>query len=220
MPVPIRVILEVTSAKTFATAADWPGWSRGARTEAEALASLAAYAPRYAPVARAAGFELPPTDPDDGTFDVVDRVEGSSGTSFGVPSHVAPSDREPLDEAGAARRAALVEAAWTTFERIARDAPAGLRKGPRGGGRDTAKIVTHVEEADRAYAAEIGIPVELRGARADLATARAAILAVLRRPTDGSPLAGRRWTARYAAARVAWHALDHAWEIEDRSGPG
>jgi len=28
---------------------------------------------------------------------------------------------------------------------------------------------------------------------------------------------GKRWPPRYAARRIAWHALDHAWEIEDRS---
>lgn len=219
MPDPIRVILEVSDTKTFASAADWPGWSRGGRTAADALASLAASAPRYAPVAQAAGLALPPTAADVEAFEVVERVAGSSGTSFGVPSHVARSDREPLDTAEAARRARLVEAAWTAFERIARAAPTELRKGPRGGGRDSARIVSHVEEADRAYAAEMGVPVALRGARADIATVRAAILEVLRLPTDGSPLAGRRWTTRYAAARVAWHALDHAWEIEDRSEP-
>ena len=38
-------------------------------------------------------------------------------------------------------------------------------------------------------------------------------------PSDGSPLADRRWTARYAAGRIAWHALDHAWEMEDRTDP-
>ena len=41
-----------------------------------------------------------------------------------------------------------------------------------------------------------------------------------RRPqaaSDGAAVAGRRWTPRYAARRIAWHALDHAWEIEDRS---
>jgi hypothetical protein len=42
---------------------------------------------------------------------------------------------------------------------------------------------------------------------------------VLCEPTDGSPLAGRRWTLPYAARRIAWHALDHAWEIEDRTEP-
>ncbi len=24
---------------------------------------------------------------------------------------------------------------------------------------------------------------------------------------------------RYAARRIAWHALDHAWEVEDRTEP-
>ena len=27
------------------------------------------------------------------------------------------------------------------------------------------------------------------------------------------------WPAPYALRRIAWHALDHAWEIEDRSAP-
>lgn len=30
------------------------------------------------------------------------------------------------------------------------------------------------------------------------------------------PRGGTRWPARYAIRRSAWHALDHAWEIEDR----
>ena len=46
------------------------------------------------------------------------------------------------------------------------------------------------------------------------------MLEVLRRPSDGGPLAERKWTQRYAARRIAWHALDHAWEMEDRSDPG
>jgi hypothetical protein len=55
--------------------------------------------------------------------------------------------------------------------------------------------------------------------RAQLDELRAEMLAILSEPSDGSPLAGKRWTIRYAAHRVAWHALDHAWEIEDRSEP-
>ena len=55
--------------------------------------------------------------------------------------------------------------------------------------------------------------------RAAIDTMRAAMLEVLREPSDGSPLAGRKWTTRYAAGRIAWHALDHAWEMEDRSEP-
>ena len=30
------------------------------------------------------------------------------------------------------------------------------------------------------------------------------------------PRGGVRWPARYFVRRVAWHILDHAWEIEDR----
>ena len=49
---------------------------------------------------------------------------------------------------------------------------------------------------------------------------RTAMLAALRAESDGSPIAGRKWPPRYAARRIAWHALDHAWEMEDRSEPG
>ncbi|MGH3371140.1 MAG: hypothetical protein ACRDPR_14190, partial [Nocardioidaceae bacterium] len=96
------------------------------------------------------------------------------------------------------------------------------RKGPRGGGRDRDKMIGHVIEADHAYAREIGIRVkEPRfGDRAAIEAERAAVLESLRSPSDGSPLADRKWTLRYAARRIAWHALDHAWEIEDRSEPG
>ena len=27
-----------------------------------------------------------------------------------------------------------------------------------------------------------------------------------------------KWPVRYLIRRMAWHVLDHAWEIEDRSG--
>ena len=30
-------------------------------------------------------------------------------------------------------------------------------------------------------------------------------------------IGGKRWVPRYFVRRVAWHVLDHAWEIEDRT---
>ncbi len=76
-------------------------------------------------------------------------------------------------------------------------------------------------EADRAYANQMGIKVREFAPedRAAVQVMRGAMLDVLRGARDGAPLAGRRWPARYAAHRIAWHALDHAWEIEDRSDP-
>jgi hypothetical protein len=32
--------------------------------------------------------------------------------------------------------------------------------------------------------------------------------------------AGTAWPARYVLRRMAWHVLDHAWEIEDRRPAG
>ena len=101
--------------------------------------------------------------------------------------------------------------------RRARSAP----QGAAGGGRDTSKIVSHVIESDHAYAKEIGEKVKAPDAtdKRAIDAMRAAITAILRKPSDGSRLAGRRWTPRYAAHRIAWHSLDHAWEIQDRSEP-
>ena len=220
MPTSIRVTIEHTPKKTFASAVDWPGWSRAGKTEELALEALAAYGPRYAPIAAAGGrpfAEHPAVD----ELEVVERAEGSAGTAFGVPSHPTEHDAAPLDTDEAARRAGLVAAAWTFFDRTAAAAPEELRKGPRGGGRNTSKVIGHVMEADRAYANQIGIRVREFGPddRAAIDAMRGQILDVLRAARDGAPLAGRHWPARYAAHRIAWHALDHAWEIEDRSTP-
>ena len=153
----------------------------------------------------------------DADFVTVARVEGGSGTEFGVPSAIIDDDRRPVDAASATSLAALVAASWAAFDRVAATAPEVLLKGPRGGGRDTSKIVTHVDEADGAYAREMGIKVKPVGDRAGVEAVRALMLEVLGQPSDGSPLAGRKWPQRYAARRIAWHALDHAWEIQDKT---
>jgi hypothetical protein len=62
----------------------------------------------------------------------------------------------------------------------------------------------------------MGIKQKPPSDRAAVDAMRAAILEVLARPSDGSPVAGRKWPQRYAARRIAWHALDHTWEIEDK----
>lgn len=214
----IRVVVESTPKKVFVSALDWPGWARAGKDEARAVEAFLAASPRYAVVAAEAGL---PFDPASLDIDVMERLPGGSGTEFGVPSVIAAADREPVDATESARLARLVEASWAIFDRIAASAPEELRKGPRGGGRDRTKIVGHVNEADGYYAKEIGVVVRPTAQPVPAVDAmRVAMLDVLRTPSDGSALAGRRWTLRYAARRIAWHALDHAWEIEDRSEPG
>ena len=149
-------------------------------------------------------------------LDVVERVAGDAGTSFGVPGRVAELDLRPATSAQAKRLADLVQVAWDTLADVVATAPAGLRKGPRGGGRDRDKIVAHVADAERAYVRRIG----LRPAPdAPIDEVRAEVIEAFRLGTDGSPLPGGTWPLRYAARRFAWHVLDHTWEIEDRSDP-
>ncbi|HET9680594.1 MAG TPA: hypothetical protein VFP19_01045 [Candidatus Limnocylindrales bacterium] len=213
----LAIAIEAGDKRVFASALEWPGWARSARSEEAAVASLLSYAPRYAPVARAAGLEFPEAF----DADVIERDGAGSGTDFGVVSLPAAGDRRPTSAAEANRLAALVAAAWAEFDRVAAAAPPELRKGPRGGGRDRDKIVGHVNGADAMYAGVIGLKVREPepGDHAAVEAIRSAVLEVLRTPSDGSPLAGKKWPARYAARRIAWHALDHAWEIQDRSAP-
>jgi len=215
-PERLRVVIETTPRKAFATAIDWPGWSRSARSPDAATVSLLAYRDRYAAAVAGSGF-APPVEP---VAQVVEELDGGSGTEFGVPSETSEADRAPMDRPEAERRAGITAAAWAAFDRVAAAAPEVLRKGPRGGGRDTSKVRAHVVSSDAAYARQLGIRVREPDPddAAAIAAMRASMLEVLRPPSDGSPIA-TRWTPRYAAQRIAWHALDHAWEIEDRSEP-
>lgn len=195
-----RVYVEVGGKKTFASAADWPGWARGGKDEAGALANLAAYAPRYAPVAKLAKVGFPK---DATRFVVVERQKGDASTDYGVPHKAAAEEAKPMAAKDVDRMVALMAACWKYFDRVAAGAPKTLRKGPRGGGRDTDKIVEHVLGAELEYAKAIG----LRLKEPD----RKALLESFSRPNRAE-----RWPVRYAVRRTAWHALDHAWEIEDR----
>src|SRR5262249_12948194 len=141
--------------KAFATAVDWPGWSRSAKTPEAAVASLVAYRDRYARGIADSGF-VPPAAP---VAEVVEELEGDASTGFGVPSNAAASDRQPMDQAAAERRARIIAAAWETFDRVAGRAPEALRKGPRGGGRDTSKIRAHVVSSDAAYTRLLGLRI-------------------------------------------------------------
>lgn len=213
----LAVVIEAGDKKVFASAVDWPGWSRAARNRDEAIERLVAYGSRYALVAHRAGLMTPRAF----EVEVVEAGSGGTGTDFGVPGLIHDLDGDRVSAAEAARLAAIVRASWEHFGDVVAGAPAELRKGPRGGGRDRDKMVAHVVEADAAYAREIGVKVRApswNDAPA-IEAMRVAMLEVLGAPSDGSPLAGRRWTQRYAARRIAWHALDHAWEMHDRSQP-
>ena len=216
MPV-VPVFIEVGSKRVFASAADWPGWCRAARTEEAALEALLTYVPRYVEVARHAGI----TFPGRFEFSVVERLPGDATTDFGAPSMTASAERERLTAAKARRQVDLVRAAWAVLAEVAERSPAQLRKGLRGGGRDRDAMLDHVVGAESAYARKIGVKVKQPtfDDREAVSAMREAIAAVLGSTSDGSPVVERGWTSRYTARRIAWHALDHAWEMQDRTEP-
>jgi len=213
----VEVAIEAGDKKTFATAIDWPGWSRSGKTEHDALEALLVAAPRYAAVARRAKVEFTePAKPSD--LHVAERHAGDASTEFGIPAADLKSDGASMTDDELARQVALLEASWAALDAAARKAVGKeLRKGPRGGGRDLDKIVDHVHEANGAYVHQLGTraPKDPKGLR------KAAVAALDARVHD-QPLADpnkvrKPWTPRYFVRRAAWHALDHAWEIEDRA---
>lgn len=202
--------MEVGGKRTFAAAADWPGWCRSGKGEAAALENLAAYAPRYAKVTRLAAIELPR---DATNFKVVERLAGNATTDFGAPGIPAQGETRPMTGKETERMVALVEACWTYLDQVRAKAPPELRKGPRGGGRDRDEIFDHVLGADVEYAKRIGTRLQAPDAK-DKAAVKAFRKAL--RESFENPNRDEKWPVRYAARRTAWHALDHAWEIEDR----
>jgi hypothetical protein len=202
----MQVYVEAADKKAFACAVDWPGWCRAGKDEDAALERLIDYTERYADVARRANVRFAPDKAE-----VVERLAGNATTAFGAPGVV------PVCDTGAAvtkQAIALLEASWQLLDDVAAGAPAELRKGPRGGGRDRDKVVQHVVSAESSYARSIGVkhkePDFTDGAAVQ--ALRSDIVAALR--AGGSET---KWPPRYFVRRTAWHVLDHAWEIQDRS---
>jgi len=195
----IRVYLEVGGKRTFASAADWPGWCRSGKDERGAFDNLAAYAPRYAKVARLARMELPKQP----AFNQVERMKGNATTDFGAPGIPAKDETRRVSAAEMTRMVTLLQACWKYLDKVRARAPEELRKGPRGGGRDREKMYQHVLDAEVAYAPAIGLKLKQSDRRA--------LLDAIRNPRGDT-----KWPVAYAVRRIAWHALDHAWEMEDR----
>jgi hypothetical protein len=227
------VYLEAGQRRVFACAVDWPGWCRSGRGDEAALTELAVAAPRYAAIPALAGVPFDPVDAVN-CIEVAETVTGSATTDFGALDVAPALDAEPVTARQADLLALLVQTAWGYFEQTAAAAPPVLRKGPRGGGRDRDAIVAHVHETEVLHARMLGLKVRGRarsagaglaerpfpaGDRAALARVRAGVLAEIRAGvTSGAPqgLARARRPARFVARRTAWHALDHAWEIQDK----
>ncbi|MEP7059105.1 MAG: hypothetical protein ABI828_00115 [Actinomycetota bacterium] len=221
------IYLEAGDRRVFAGAIAWPGWCRTARDETGAIEALLSYGPRYAGVMSGSGVRpafAPPKRAS--SFTVRERLTGDSTTDFGAPSIAPSGDASAMRPPELRRLQAVLRATWDALDR-ATETAAGvtLARGPRGGGRDLDGILAHVAGAESSYARKIAVrsPDVTADPRASYPALREAVLEGLARAvTEGLPATGPRggamWSARYFVRRAAWHVLDHAWEIEDRSG--
>ena len=220
MPDELPVLLEIgpKGKRVVASAFDWPGLERWGRTEDEAVDRLLAYVPRYAPVAERVGLR---SEFERGVEPrIAERTPGNTSTDWWGIAHV-PSviEADPLTDDELERRIGLMRATWAFFDDAAGAGDAPLVKGPRGGGRERDQIVRHVYASERHnFWRKVGIR-ESDGVRLtpdELADLRERYVAAIREyHADDRP--ARTWPLRFLIRRTAQHAMDHAWEIEDRS---
>lgn len=216
----LDVYLEIGKKRTFAGVIKWPGWCRSGRDEEAALQALLDYGPRYQRVLQTTSLAFqPPVDVS--AFSIIERLEGDATTDFGAPGAIPAADQEQFGNAERRRTQTVLEACWQTFDAAVKMATGKeLRKGPRGGGRDLDKMIQHVADVEIAYLRQLGRKYK-KGTNEEPDAIRQAVLEALVAAADGEipargPRGGVRWPPRYFVRRLAWHVLDHAWEIEDR----
>ena len=220
----VKVFVERGKKRVFAGAIDWPGWARGAKDEENALQVLIDYGARYGQVLLRKDIDF---QPPAGTADleVTERVPGNSTTDFGAPAVTLAADAEAIDQREYELYQKILEACWQEFDHAVQQAAGKeLRKGPRGGGRDLERIINHVLDGDRGYLSRLAWKFKLEETNDlsdELRRTRQAILEALEAAVKGElpekgPRGGIIWKPRFFVRRVAWHVLDHAWEIEDR----
>jgi hypothetical protein len=219
------VYLEIGQKRTFAGAVDWLGWNRAGRDEASALAALLDYGPRYARAMAGSGLEF--TAPTDAAaFVITERLAGNATTDFGAPDVAPTSDRGAIGEVELRRAGAVLQACWGALDAaIAAAAGRELRKGPRGGGRELEAITRHILGAEQGYLGRLAWKApkaNTENLNEEMRLTRQAIMDALAAAARGEiaergPRGGIIWPPLYFVRRVTWHALDHAWEIEDRA---
>lgn len=215
-----RVVIESGRKKVFASAVDWPGWTRSGTSEEDALFALAEYANRYQDVAERAGARGVISAASG--FDVIEHISGTATTDFGVPDKPAKAEDVLWTPSELERQIKLLRACWEHFDHVSARVSEELRKGPRGGGRNRTKVVEHTLEAERNYARQIGVKTPPHGMDSSdgLKQHREGVCDAVRQIHAEGGETGKSWPLAYFVRRAAWHVLDHTWEMEDKDLTG
>jgi hypothetical protein len=215
----MRVMLEMgpKGKKVVAVAPDWPGLSRGAKSEETAIERLRSYLPRYAPVAMVAGMDA--EFAAIATLDVVERYSGTGSTDFwGISFAFSDIDRQAMSSEALERELTLMRSCWAFFDDVRARVSAELRKGPRGGGRDRDQIVRHVLGTEQDWAKKLRLPTSQDAMPTDeeLNSHRDAYCQAIQAFHSQGKMA-RTWPLRFLIRHTAFHTMDHAWEMEDKN---
>jgi hypothetical protein len=218
---PVRAVIErgPKGKRSVAFSLDWPGWSRGAKTAEIALETLEAYRERYRPVTLLAG--LSREFDAAGPLEIVEDKVGTGSTDFwAISFSPAATEQGPMGEAELERAITLLRACWTYFDGVAARVSAEMRKGPRGGGRDRDRIIRHtIRTESENFAKQVGLRIQEGAALTPdgLRQHRETYLAAMRAYNAGEiERRMRSWTLPFLIRHSAFHALDHAWEMEDK----
>jgi len=202
--------------RVVAVAIDWPGLSRGSKTEEDAIATAVRYIPRYAPVAELAGMAAEFAQVSGS--EVVAEYTGTGSTDFwGISFGSSDIDRAPISDDELERHLTLMQAAWAFFDQTRARVSAEMRKGPRGGGKDRDQIVRHTVFAELDMSKNVGVRPEWEGLLEDerLAAYRNEYVAAMRQYHAEGKTTGKT-PLRHLIRHTAFHTLDHTWEMEDK----
>jgi hypothetical protein len=215
----LRVTLEVgpKEKKVVAVAPDWPGLERGATTGEAAIEKLQSYLPRYAKVAKLA--EMESEFAAITNVEVVERYQGTGSTDFwGISFAFSSIDKRDMSNKELERELRLMHACWTFFDDVRWRVSAEMQKGPRGGGRNRNRIVSHTLSNEQEWAGKVGVDIPQGAVVTDdegLKAYRSAYCTAIRTFHSEHKIA-RTWPLGFLIRHSAYHTLDHAWEMEDK----
>ncbi len=223
---PVRTVIDrgPKGKRAVAIALDWPGWSRGAKTDADALETLEAYRERYRPVAALAGMQS--EFDQEGPLEVVEDKVGTGSTDFwGISFSPSATEQRPMSQEELDRKLTILRACWNYFDDVAARVSPEMRRGPRGGGRSRDEIIRHVMRVESLdFAKQVGLLMPDDGvvvAAAARPAYRNAYVAAMRAYNAGDVTRKMRsWTLPFLIRHSAFHTMDHGWEMEDKDLSG
>jgi hypothetical protein len=156
-----------------------------------------------------------------GPLEIVEDRVGTGSTDFwGISFSPSAAEQGPMDEAEFERAITLLQASWAFFDGLAARVSAEMRKGPRGGGRDRDRIISHtIRTESEDFAARVGLRIPEGAALTPdgLRQHRESYVRAMRAYNAGEVKKQMRsWTLPFLIRHSAFHTLDHAWEMEDK----